>query len=82
MRKRDDPHEGYLYRVVERVDGGDWVHTSYGHYGKPRTYMTLAAARGTMTRMRNTAERYSDSDPGREFAVQRMPVEGWELVDG
>lgn len=79
MRKIDNPHEGFLYRVVEwDEDEQVWFHTNYNQHGRPRTYMTLAAAKGVKTSMENTNSRYSHS---RKFAVQRMPVEGWELVE-
>lgn len=81
-RKRDDLESGYIYRVVARRVGSDdeWVHTNYWHGGKPRTYMTLGAAKGMRTRMRNAnAERHAGSEL--EFAVQRSPVQNWEFVN-
>lgn len=80
-RKRDDLESGWLYRVVARRAGSDdeWEHTSYGHYGKPRTYMTLSAARSQCTGMRRDNARYSDRDP-REFAVQGSPVTEWQMI--
>ncbi len=82
MRKIDNPHEGFLYRVVEwDEDDQVWFHTSYSQSGRPRTYMTLAAARGIKTSMENTAKRYGRAELGRKFAVQRMPVDGWEMVE-
>jgi hypothetical protein len=88
-RKRDDLEQGYLYRVVQRAAGSDdeWVHSSYGHQGKPRTYMTLGAARGMKTRMEGANQshrafngRYFESEAGLEFAVQRSPVQNWEII--
>ena len=80
VRKIDNPHEGFLYRVVEwDADEECWFHTNYNQHGKPRTYMTLAAARGVKTSMEHANARYRETNP-RKFAVQRMPVEGWKLV--
>ena len=87
-RKRDDPHEGYLYRVSSRIKGSDedWEHTSFGHYGAPRTYMTLSAARGMKTRMERAMEdslRFTTGATFRrefEFRVERAPVTEWEPV--
>jgi hypothetical protein len=56
LRQRTDPHEGFVYRVVERVKGSDdeWKHSNYGHSGRlPRTYMTLSAAKGQKTSFEN-----------------------------
>lgn len=89
-RKRDDLEQGYLFRVVQRAAGSDdeWVHSSYGHQGKPRTYMTLGAARGMKTRMEGAnqshleyARRYDETSRGLEFKVQRSPVQNWEIVE-
>ena len=78
-RKRDDL-TGYLYRVVQRVEGSDeWEHSDCYRYGKPRTYMTLGAARGQCTYARDQNARYG-GDVTREFAVQRAPVTDWEMV--
>jgi len=84
-RKRDDLGEGALYRVVQRrADSDDeWVHSSYGHYGSPRTYMTLGAARGMKTRMRRANDdsvSYRATNTRYEFAVERAPVSNWEIV--
>lgn len=84
-RKRDDLEEGALYRVVQRVKDSDeeWQHSSYGHYGAPRTYMTIGAARGMRTRMVRTQEdarAYRPQIVELEFAVQRAPVTNWEVV--
>lgn len=89
-RKRDDLEQGHLYRVVQRAAGSDdeWVHSSYGHQGKPRTYMTLGAARGMKTRMESANQshldfigRYRENDEvALEFAVQRSPVQNWEII--
>jgi hypothetical protein len=51
-RQITEPSEGYLYRVVQRPKGSDdeWTHSNYGTVGRPRTYMTAAAARGQRTR--------------------------------
>ena len=92
QRKRDDLETGYLYRVVQReVKGqylrGEWEHTSYGHYGRPRTYMTVSAARGMKARMERAYAEDVDwnratggSSVDLEFAVQRAPVTDWEVV--
>ena len=90
-RKRDDVEQGFLYRVVQRSAGteDEWEHSSYGHYGKPRTYMTLGAARGMKTRMERANTEHRDyigryrnnNDALLEFAVQRSPVQNWEVVD-
>lgn len=87
-RKRDDLEEGALYRVVMRLKGTDepWEHTSYGHYGAPRTYMTLGAARGMKTRMERAHAESLHFRTGVivnrefEFAVERAPVTDWEIV--
>jgi hypothetical protein len=92
-RKNDNPEDGYLYRVVERAAGSDeeWVHSNYGTTGKPRTYMTLGAARAQRTHFVNEHSRHceyrtrwSESSesiqPELEFGVQRAPVDNWELV--
>jgi hypothetical protein len=86
-RKRDDLEEGALYRVTARLEGtdDDWVHTSYGHYGAPRTYMTAGAAKGMKTRMeRSNSEvrHYQRRLPIYEFRVERAPVTNWEPIDG
>lgn len=86
MRKRDDPHQGFLYRVVCRKAGSndEWEHTSYGHYGQPRTYMTLSAARGMRTRMERFNFEYGSraTNPTKlEFRVERAPVTGWEVAE-
>jgi hypothetical protein len=95
-RKRDDLEDGALYRVVQRAAGSDdeWEHSAYGTLGKPRTYMTLGAARAQKTRFeREHAQRlewlarrsatlpaqFSAAKP-LEFAVQRAPVTAWEIV--
>lgn len=84
-RKRDDVHEGFLYRVVYRKADTDdeWVHTSLGDTRRPRTYMTLGAARGVASRLNNendySARNYRVSRY--EYGVQRAPVENWELVE-
>lgn len=80
IRKRDDL-TGYLYRVVERPAGTDeeWSHSDCGHYGRPRTYMTLGAARGQKT----GAGKWQYVNGERvimEYAVQRAPVTDWEVV--
>lgn len=89
-RKRDDLETGELYRVVQRAAGSDdeWEHSNYGTYGRPRTYMTLGAARAQKT----SFERAHREHVGRgefavrpaperlEFAVQRAPVTAWEVV--
>lgn len=86
-RKRDDLEQGHLYRVVQRAAGSDdeWVHSSYGHSGKPRTYMTLGAARGMKTRMeganQSRLEYVGETSRGLEFKVQRSPVQNWEIVE-
>ena len=82
-RKRDDVESGYLYRVVCRPAGSDaeWEHTSYGHYGKPRTYMTLGSARGMKTRMERHNRKHLDRVAELEFSVQRSPVQNWEIVE-
>lgn len=87
MRKRDDLESGYLYRVVQRTKGSDeeWVHSNYGSYGRPRTYMTVGAARSQKTRFENEQarnreySRYAER-PELEFNVQRAPVTDWEIV--
>lgn len=87
-RKRDDLEEGALYRVSARIKGSDeeWEHTSFGHYGAPRTYMTLGAARGMKTRMEHAMEnslRWTTGATFRrefEFRVERAPVTNWEPV--
>lgn len=78
VRKRDDL-TGYLYRVVERPAGSDeeWAHSDCGHYGRPRTYMTLAAARGQKS---SAPTRGVYDGPKIEYAVQRAPVTDWEMV--
>ena len=86
QRKRDDLEEGALYRVTARKKDTEdpWEHTSYGHYGAPRTYMTIGAARGMKTRMERTQEsgyRWSQM-PELEFRVERAPVTNWEPIDG
>lgn len=75
-RKRDDV-EDFLYRVVERRKGSDdpWVWSNCGNYGKPRTYVTIGAARG-----QRSISAYNKSGQGLEFAVQRAPVTDWEIV--
>lgn len=83
-RKRDDD-TGELFRVVERAAGSqdEWVHSNYGTYGKPRTYMTLAAARSQRTSFEREHARRHEFAPHAallEFAVQRAPVTAWELV--
>lgn len=91
-RKRDDL-TGYLFRVVQRPAGSDdeWEHSDCGHYGRPRTYMTLGAARGQKSQAEASWNRYySDWSrmqeatppprPRAEFAVQRAPVTDWEVV--
>jgi hypothetical protein len=89
FRKRDDLHEGYIYRVVMRPHGQEdlaWLPTAYGQSGtKPRTYMTLSAARGAKTRMEAAnlrAREYSSLNQHWDFAVERSPVTAWERVDG
>lgn len=84
IRKRDDL-TSFLYRVVERRAGSDdeWVHSDCGRYGRPRTYMTLGAARGQKTgapQTRFNPETYERVPT--EYAVQRAPVTDWEIVDG
>lgn len=82
-RKRDDLDSGWLYRVVARRAGSDdeWEHTSYGHLGKPRTYMTLSAARSQCTGMRRENEdRPRQFNPLMEFAVQGAPISGWQII--
>lgn len=95
-RKRDDLETGELYRVVQRAAGTDneWVHSCYGATGKPRTYMTLGAARSQKTRFEREHQRHLEWLAHRaatlpaqfggavplEFAVQRAPVTAWELV--
>lgn len=86
QRKRDDLEEGALYRVTARLKGTDdpWVHTSYGHYGSPRTYMTVGAARGMKTRMETAMRgtyRWSEMPTELEFRVERAPVTNWEPVE-
>lgn len=76
-RKRDDL-TGYLFRVSERVPGGKWVHSSYDLYGRPRTYMTVGAARGIRGRMQGAAVRRGHDI---EFRVERAPVTEWEVVN-
>lgn len=74
----------YVYRVVERTvpqddatDYGPWTwsRTSYTH---PRTFRTLAVARGQATKTREGFERH---DIPMEVAVQRAPVGTWEVVE-
>lgn len=79
-RKRDDL-TGYLFRVVQRPAGSDdeWEHSDCGHYGRPRTYMTLGAARGQKSGAPNYRGHYNNS-PLMEYAVQRAPVTDWEVV--
>jgi hypothetical protein len=90
-RKRDDLETGELYRVVQRAAGSqdEWVHSSYGTYGKPRTYMTLSAARSQRTAFerahrQHLAHRILIGRIGElerlEFAVQRAPITVWEIV--
>lgn len=84
-RKRDDLETGELYRVVQRAAGTDneWVHSCYGTTGKPRTYMTLSAARAQKTsyeREHRRRHEYAPHASPLEFAVQRAPVTAWELV--
>jgi hypothetical protein len=90
-RKRDDLETGELYRVVQRAAGTDdeWAHSNYDTYGKPRTYMTLGAARSQKTRFEREHGRHIARQilTGRanelrplEFAVQRAPVTDWEIV--
>lgn len=80
-RKRDDLESGYLYRVVERLQDREdpWTHSDCGRYGRPRTYMSLAAARGQCSYIRNQQAAYG-GDHEREYAVQRAPVTDWEMV--
>ena len=58
-RKIEEPHEGYLYRVVQRLKGSEdvWVHSAYGTVGRPRTYMTLSAAKGQKTSFERLQDR-------------------------
>ena len=95
-RKRDDL-TGYLFRVVQREKSSDseWVHSNYGTYGKPRTYMTLGAARAQKSRFEgeHTRHLHYQAESHRwnpdafakpvelEFAVQRAPVSNWEVVE-
>lgn len=95
-RKRDDLEDGALYRVVQRAVGSDeeWVHSNYGTGGRPRTYMTLGAARAQRTSYEREHRRHLAyqaasfrANPDAfakprplEFGVQRAPVTAWELV--
>ena len=82
VRKRDDL-TGYLFRVVERLAGSsdDWTHSDCGRYGRPRTYMTVGAARGQKSSAPD--HRYVRSTGAREpveYAVQCAPVTDWKVV--
>jgi hypothetical protein len=71
-RKLDDATE-WLYRVAEfDLAKGEWFHTNYWHYGKPRTYTTKAAAKGMKTRMERAAE------GRRAFRVEKARIVEWE----
>jgi hypothetical protein len=95
-RKRDDLESGYLFRVVQRAKGSEdeWQHSNYGTSGKPRTYMTLGAARAQRTSFEREharhlsyqaeSHRYNPDAFAKptelEFAVQRAPVTAWEVI--
>ena len=60
-----------IYRILERVDGGDWQVSAGG-----RIYRTLGTARGIITQMKRRY-RYWDGRRGvtREFKIQESATE-------
>lgn len=69
---------GELYRIVERPTNSAEPWRWMGTFdGKPRTYRTLAAAKGARTQVQAAYDKHRIP---MEVAVQRAPVGQWEVI--